>query len=402
MKKSLLVAFTLWAALSHSADYKIGAVTPLTLGKLEGKGQVLSPSVSPQGEALSFEYMAAKGDTLEVYTAQIEPDGAGGFKLKEPEPVMAKGAKDLFSVSGGDDVPVSEQAVWGPSTKRGTQLVFAATRREGSRGGNQINFDLMYIAKGKKRFLTDHPENDSNPVFSPGGEYLAFTSGRTGQGDIYLYSFFSEEAHLIRLTFEEAGAELNPTFSPDGKKLVYIAHLGGTDSLAVIDDPAALAAIKGENDRQAALRSRVRDLTSASGLSSFAPSVSPDSKWIAFYVHPKNEVRSDLYVVAAEGGAPRLLAENVLAGSRAGPAWSPDSDGLFVVEENAQAMNPILWVPLAAGGKPARFQTGTELNTDIECFYNGKEAYLVFAAQGGGEKDEEKRWRKLFLAKLER
>ena len=402
MKKSLILALLLAAETALAQGFDVLKTASVSLGAMEGRGQIQCPQRSPGGEMLSFEYLAANGDTLETYVADIDQTEVFPLKVGAPVSAMGNVKQDLFSLGGPGEKPVSEQAAWGPTTKRGAQLVFAATRREASRGGAEINFDLMYVSKGKRRYLTDHPENDSGPSFSPDGDYLAFTSGRTGEGDIYLYSFYREDSQLTRVTFEETGSELYPIFCPSGKILAYLGHLGGADHLFAIDDPLELVGMRDEGRRMAAVRAKTRDLTTGWRHSSFAPAFSPDSKWIAFYVHPKGEVKSDLYLVAATGGEPRLLMENVLPGTRFGPAWSPDGDGLFAVEENAQLMNPIVWVPLDPAMPKKRLETGTQLNTDLGAFRSGTGVFLLFAAQGGGEGDSEKRWRKIFVSNLVR
>lgn len=399
--RALCCAFAVGVA-TESLAFEALKTVELGIGELEGKGQIQCPQLSPGGEAVSFEFLAANGDSLEVYTADVAEPGVFPPILKAPSSVMGNIRQDVFSLGGPGERPVSEQAAWGPTTKRGVQMAFAATRREASRGGAEINFDLMYTTKGKRRFLTEHPENDSGPNFAPEGDYLAFSSGRTGQGDIYLYSFFREESPLTRITFEETGSELYPTFAPDSKTLAYVGHLGGADHLLVIDEPVELAAVKDESERMTKARAKTRDLTAGWRHSAFAPSYSPDSKWIAFYVHPKGELTSDLYVVATNGGEPRLLMENVLPGTRSGPAWSTDGDGLFIVEENAQAMNPVVWVPLDPAATKKRLSTGTQLNTDLSVVKGKGITMLLYAAQGGGEKDPEKRWRKLFVTSIVR
>lgn len=398
MKRILILLALAVASVARAQAWKVD-VAGIDLGPLEGKGQVLNPSMSPNREAVSFEFLGASGDTLAVYLAENTRQGEFPPVLGTPAMVLGQ-TKDVFSLGGSDDKPVSEQAVWGPSTKRGTQMVMAATRREAARGGNQINFDLIYISKGKRRFITDHPENDSEPAFAPNGEHLAFTSGRTGEGDIYLYSFYQEDMQLIRITFEEGGSELFPTWSPDGKTLAYIAHLGGTDHLMLIDNPLKLTGIKNEAARAAAQRAATRDLTTGFIHSCSLPSFSPDSKTIAFYVHPKGKQKSDLYIVTTEGGEAKLIARNVLAGSRSGPAFSADGKGLFVVEENADLMNPIIYIPLANPERRERIVTGTQLNNDVTVYGKPGDMAILFTAQGAGEKDSQKRWMRLFAGKL--
>src|SRR5262245_40521870 len=60
-------------------------------------------------------------------------------------------------------------------------------------------------AGGDARLLVSHPATESRPLFSPDGRRLAFTSTRTGAGDIYVLSIATGD--LARLTFDDV-AEL--------------------------------------------------------------------------------------------------------------------------------------------------------------------------------------------------
>src|SRR3954464_10069505 len=46
---------------------------------------------------------------------------------------------------------------------------------------------------GDARLLVSHPANESRPLFSPDGKRLAFTSTRTGGGDVYVMTIASGE-----------------------------------------------------------------------------------------------------------------------------------------------------------------------------------------------------------------
>ena len=148
------------------AGFDVQRTEELSVGALEGGGQITNPMRSPDGAAICFEYLAADGETLEVYVSPVDNPGAYPPKLGEPALALPAKKKDLFSLGGPGENSVSEQPSWGAPTRRGTPLVISATRREAGRGGSQINFDLYYTAKGKRRFITEHPENDSGPAFS--------------------------------------------------------------------------------------------------------------------------------------------------------------------------------------------------------------------------------------------
>lgn len=400
MRKYIISLLVLLAHVSW-AGYVVDRTEALSLGRVEGVGQLANPVRSIGGHAIAFEVLSADGELLEVYQAKVENPLVYPPVLAEPATVVPSNKVDVFSLGTPGERSISQSPSFGPATKRGNSIVVAATRREASRGGKQVNFDIYYTRKGKRQFITEHPDNDSEPSLSSDGEYIAFTSGRTGEGDIYVYSFFSEKQPMTRITFEETGSELYPTWSPDGSMLAYIGHLGGADHLLLVDDVKKLTEELSESARRAAVRAQTTDLTAGWPHSCLAPSFSPDGKWLAFFMHPKGMLKSDLYVVKVGGGEPMLLMENVLPASRLGPCWSPDSDGIFVVEENAQLMNPITWVSLDPSVPHERLETATQLNNDLSAWKSGAATYLLFAAQGGNG-DAQKRWRKLFVSRLTR
>ena len=61
--------------------------------------------------------------------------------------------------------------------------------------------------------LTDHPESDGYPAWSPDGNHIAFVSGRDGNGEIYVMN--SDGSGITRLTDNPASDE-HPSWSPPG------------------------------------------------------------------------------------------------------------------------------------------------------------------------------------------
>src|SRR4051812_12793873 len=51
---------------------------------------------------------------------------------------------------------------------------------------------------GEARLLVAHPATESRPLYSPDGRYLAFSSSRTGNGDVYVLTLATGD--LKRLT----------------------------------------------------------------------------------------------------------------------------------------------------------------------------------------------------------
>ena len=74
---------------------------------------------------------------------------------------------------------------------------------------------------GDARLLVSHPATESRPLFSPDGKRLAFTSTRTGAGDIYVVTIATGD--LARLTFDDV-AELATGWSADGKWIYFSSN----------------------------------------------------------------------------------------------------------------------------------------------------------------------------------
>ncbi len=71
---------------------------------------------------------------------------------------------------------------------------------------------------GDARLLVSHPATESRPLFSPDGTRLAFTSTRTGNGDVYVLAIATGD--VTRLTFDDA-TELVSGWSADGQSVLF-------------------------------------------------------------------------------------------------------------------------------------------------------------------------------------
>ena len=84
---------------------------------------------------------------------------------------------------------------------------------------------------GRAYRVTDHVDLDAYPVFSPDGNWIAFSSTRTGNWDIFVVPATGGEARQITFSSD---AEQVSDWSPDGKNLLFTAgrDLRGTGIFA--------------------------------------------------------------------------------------------------------------------------------------------------------------------------
>jgi len=227
----------------------------------------------------------------------------------------------------------------------------------------------------------------SNPVWSPDGSLLAFTSKREG---------FDDDVWFLRTTapggeaFQVPGVHATPLFSGDGKWLLYSwrgpepdslkkdswrtrvspsAITRGPDpkrfdgrvytSLPFLEDERGLVPPR-ETRRPSHLYlvprggGEPKQLTSGD-LSQRAPDWSPDGRAIVFLQDStdtsevRDQVRPQLYVLTVADGAVRRLATPYVENVE--PAWSPDGNSIaFICSKGRGAENDVCVVPAASGG----------------------------------------------------
>jgi len=199
-------------------------------------------------------------------------------------------------------------------------------------------------AGGEARLLISHAATESRPLYSPDGRRLAFSSTRTGDGDIYVVTLDSGD--LKRLTFSDNPDELN-AWSADGT-WIYFSSLdqdisGMQDIFRISVDGGTPMPVSA--DRYTA---------------EYFSAPSPDGKAMAFTGHgfgqdqwwrnghshiDESEIwlmrfgPSPTYERISEGGAKEVW-----------PMWHQDGRGLYYVSDRSGVEN--LW--LAEPGRKPR------------------------------------------------
>lgn len=104
---------------------------------------------------------------------------------------------------------IDRQPVYSPD---GRTVLFSSTR-----GGN-LDLWTMEVATGTVRRLTDDPADDWDPAFTPDGSGILWSSDRGGHLEIWIADADASRARQV--THDGADAE-NPTMTRDGEWIVY-------------------------------------------------------------------------------------------------------------------------------------------------------------------------------------
>ena len=238
---------------------------------LKSRKPIMSPSWSPNGKRLA--YVSFEKNRSVVYMQELK----SGKR------------KTIAQFKGINSAPV-----WSHDGKRLAMTL--------SKDGNSEIY-VMYTASGVLQRITNHYGIDTEPAWSPDGRSLIFTSDRAGKPQIYQVAINQKgrAGAPKRLTYEgsyNAGA----SFSPDGKSLVFITRDNGSFRVATLD-----------------LATRYLQVITHSKLDE-SPSFSPNGKMILYATELRG--RGILEAIAVDGShSPQRL--RVLSGDVREPAWSP-------------------------------------------------------------------------------
>ena len=174
---------------------------------------------------------------------------------------------------------------------------------------------------GVARPVTQHEAHDVGPVFSPDGRWIAFSSNRHGQYDVFVSPAYGGKPR--RLTFDSAH-DTALGWTPDGKNVVFASSRGTS-----FPGGAELYSVPLEGGRETRLPfHEAKDAC-----------YSADGKTVAFTRGPgtwyrkgyRGSSNDDLWLATADGSAVRRATD--FPGNDDSPMLSPDGKKLYYVSE---------------------------------------------------------------------
>jgi Tol biopolymer transport system component len=159
------------------------------------------------------------------------------------------------------------------------------------------------LGSGGGRWLTRGNANDRQPAYSPDGEWVVFSSNRSGNLDLWELSTRTE---VVRRLTEDQAEDWDPVFTGAGRRIVWSSNRTGHFEIWIAD-------ADGSGARQ----------LSRDGVDAENPTPTPDGSWIVYA--STNPEKEGLWKIRPDGSA----ATRIVAGNYAYPEVSPD--GRYVV-----------------------------------------------------------------------
>jgi Tol biopolymer transport system component len=342
-----------------------------------------APTWSPDGRFIAFSRYT--NDQHEIYVVSA----IGGTERK-----LHSGA------------PAHPPLSWSPDGK-----FIAFTAKEPNQNRYSINLLSMESLETRKLTEPGTEQQDFGPAFSPNGKELAFvrTNGALNMADIFIVS--SKGGQVRRLTFDNTVIPSPPTWTRDGRSIVFssprisiptlwrIPVSGGmpvqVSQVGVVTIHPSISPngyrlaydqIMGRSSiwrmeiaKPGKRDSRGRVRVTASGGYNWAPEFSPNGQRIAFLSDRLGTM--EVWVCKGDGSDLMQLTKLRRATSSGPPRWSPDSESIAF--DSSLGEHNAIFVMKVDGGAPHPLLRDGSDNVNANWSRDGK--WIYFTSNRGGK-----------------
>jgi TolB protein len=213
----------------------------------------------------------------------------------------------LFTVESREEKELTSgklpqyDASWHPEGKR---IVFTNVPQFGTQGDLDVHTAVLEAGELKESNPLAGNQgklsHEEFPTWSPDGKRIVFTS--TFEGNQEIYTINAEGMERARLTNDPA-IDAHPAWSPDGTRVAFATNRWGDFEIALMNADG----------------SNLTRLTTSRGLDDY-PVFSPDGRSIAFTSN--RDGNYEIYVISPEGTNVLNVSRNEALENF--PAWTPD------------------------------------------------------------------------------
>jgi serine/threonine protein kinase len=321
--------WTYWAAWSPDSRRIAYAQCPLQL---------------QSGSPCELRTVTLSGESSVISRSQTGPIEPGGWLPDSSAIVVAldqpghTATIGLAPTDGGPFVPLRSISLWTggfaslPSASPDGRLIAFV---DGSPG------DIYVISRDGRTVhrITDHPADDSWPVWSPDGRHLAFLSDRGGSSALWTVAINDGQPAAEPVRVKDGMQDVYPVLGWTKRGLAYSQRQATDDIYTVSVDPAS-------GEPTGSLRLIPYRRTGHN----LAPEWSPDGRYLAFVSSPsssRDEADRRVVLLPSGGGDAREFPTRVqrLWALR----WFGDSRGLGITGHDARGQRMLFRLTIATG-----------------------------------------------------
>jgi Tol biopolymer transport system component/serine/threonine protein kinase len=387
---ALAAVVSVWLIARRPAGESAGVPLETTFTQLTNRaGQELQPSLSPDGKFVAFASEAT--GNWDIYLQRVggrnpinltegapEDDGAPVFS-PDGERIAFRSERDgggLFVMGAtGESVRRVTNAGFDPAwSPDGTRLVYADEGTAQNPYGRNLVSKLWVVDVGGGEPRVLYEGDAVQPNWSPNGHRIAFWGLPDDSGQRDLWTIPADGGDPASVT-RDAPLDWNPVWSPDGEWLYFSSDRGGSLNLWRIPIDEESGEVRGDPEPVTtpsrwsgqlsfsrdgrmlaftALDNRVNvekaTLDPGTGVSTSGPQpvtsgtaavfdadLSPDGRWLVYRSTGRQE---DLFVVSSDGAEVRQLTDD--PHKDRGPDWSPDGNRILFYSDRSGRYE--LWI----------------------------------------------------------